>query len=285
MNPRIPPADIGGYYPKTYYTNETNTADAAKPTFRNNLKKALLAKHLGYPKTSTSSAANVLASTLGFLFLKTPPMRRQIKWARGGQVLDIGCGNGEMLDQYRMLGWNTSGVEPGSESAEIARKKGHSVITGLVEQVGLPSESFDAVTMWDALEHIPNPTEVLREVFRILRPNGTVYIHVPNYGSCYGRHWKDRWFMFTAPLHYYHYSSTTIQELLQRNGFEAIEVSIGLGELGWRQSMLAGRPRDTLKSRIMSSRPAIRIGNMIENILPGGHLTALARKPNPALVP
>jgi|LauGreDrversion4_2_1035121.scaffolds.fasta_scaffold169469_2 2-polyprenyl-3-methyl-5-hydroxy-6-metoxy-1,4-benzoquinol methylase len=282
MNPRIPPPRIGQFYPKTYYTNNDGGASLDQPSFRNRLKQTLQATHLGYPKPSPGGLPALVGSLLSKLLMKTPPMRRQINWVPNGRVLDVGCGNGEMLDQYRALGWQTTGVEPGHESAELAREKGHCVFTGLVEEANLPSESFDAITLWDALEHIPNPTQVTGEVYRLLRPNGKVYIHVPNYGSCYGQYWKDRWFMFTAPLHYYHYSSTTITELLQRNGFTSIDVSTGLGELGWRQSVLAGKPRDTLQSKILGSRPAIRIGNIIENVLPGGHLTAVARKPNSA---
>jgi ubiquinone/menaquinone biosynthesis C-methylase UbiE len=211
--------------------------------------------------------------------MKTPPMRRQIKWVPGGHVLDVGCGNGEMLDQYRALGWRTTGVEPGPESAELARSKGHSIITGLVEDLGLPAESFDAITLWDALEHIPNPQVVLRELYRILVPGGRIYIHVPNYGSTYARLWQDRWFMFTAPLHYFHYSAATLSTLLARTGFSEIDPSTGLGEVGWRQSLLSGVPKQALRRRLLNGRLAIKMATVIEQALPGGHLTVVAAKP------
>jgi 2-polyprenyl-3-methyl-5-hydroxy-6-metoxy-1,4-benzoquinol methylase len=279
MNPRIPPSEIGGYYPKTYYTNEGWDQNAGRPSFRNRLKKALLVTRLKYPGPAPTGLPSIAGALLGRVFMKTPPMRRQIEWVPGGHVLDVGCGNGEILDQYRALGWRTSGIEPGPESAELARSKGHSIITGFVEEAGLPAESFNAITLWDALEHIPNPEVVLREIFRLLVPGGRVYIHVPNYGSQYARLWQDRWFMFTAPLHYFHYSAATLSALLARNGFSKISTSTGLGEVGWRQSVLSGAPKNAIRRRLLNSRPAIKLGALIEQGLPGGHLTAAATKP------
>jgi 2-polyprenyl-3-methyl-5-hydroxy-6-metoxy-1,4-benzoquinol methylase len=279
MNPRIPPSEIGLFYPTTYYTTKKNTQQQKKETFRHRLKISLLAKHFGYPNIARKGLADTLSRLIPSLLLKTPPMRRQISWVPNGRVLDVGCGNGEMLDQYRALGWRTTGVEPGANSAELARNKGHTIITGLVEETGLAPESFDAITLWDALEHVPNPGHVVRELFRILAPSGKIYIHVPNYGSFYAKWWQDKWFMFTAPLHYYHYTSETISYLLDQNGFKNIRVSTGIGEVGWRQSVISGATNHSIKRRFLQGGLGQFFGNVIEQILPGGHLTAIASKP------
>lgn len=278
MNPRISPNEIGQFYPKTYYTNELAGSSSKKPTFRNKVKQVLLSTRLGYPQVPPNGIPKAVANVLGPVLMKTPPMRRQIHWVENGRVLDVGCGNGDVLDQYRALGWRTTGVEPGPESAQLARERGHSVITGLVEEIGLPSESFDAITLWDALEHIPNPAAVLSELYRLLAPQGKIYIHVPNYGSIYARLWQDRWFMFTAPLHYFHYSKATLKSLLERTGFSEIDISTGLGEVGWRQSLLSGAPENSLRRRLLSCSVVNRISNSVEQGLPDGHLTAVARK-------
>lgn len=279
MNPRIPPKRIGEFYPKQYYTNQCAVAPHNENTFRSRLKKTLQITQLGYPMPNPRGSPAVVGILMRKLLMKTPAMRRQIKRVPNGRVLDVGCGNGEMLDQYRALGWQTTGIEPGPESAQIARKKGHCVITGVAEEANLPLESFDAITLWDALEHIPNPDIVVQKLFKLLAPRGHIYIHVPNYGSIYAKFWRDRWFMFTAPLHYFHYSATTLTYLLTKNGFVSVTTATGLGEVGWRQSILSGIPNHAVRSRVLRSSFMNRISNLIEQGLPGGHLTAIARKP------
>jgi SAM-dependent methyltransferase len=279
MSPRILPSRIGAFYPQTYYTNESQGGLGDRPSFRNQLKQALLVSSFHYPRRPLPLLPRLAAWMLRPLWLKTPPIRRQIHWAPGGRVLDVGCGNGEMLDQYRAAGWTTVGVEPGPDSAALARAKGHLVVTGLLEDAGFEAASFEAITLWDALEHIPNPAQVMAEVFRLLKPGGRVYLHVPNYGSWYARHWQDRWFMFTAPLHYFHYTSATLTALLERAGLRVDQITTGLGEVGWHASArVAARPGSAWKA-VLESAPALKLAKIIEALLPGGHLTAIATKP------
>jgi len=193
-------------------------------------------------------------------------------------VLDIGCGNGQVLTEYRRLGWETYGLEIGPSAAEFAQQAGHEIFIGELPDANYPNDHFTAVTLWDTLEHICNPGEIMREIYRITQPGGRVYISVPNYGSWYGRTLKDKWFMFTAPLHYYHYTQATLTRLLTQSGFGDIRICYPLGDAGLRYT-LKGIWRDR---RILNKAPdTFFVKWLLEGIdllAPRGHLLAVAVK-------
>jgi 2-polyprenyl-3-methyl-5-hydroxy-6-metoxy-1,4-benzoquinol methylase len=88
---------------------------------------------------------------------------RRLLGLGSGHLLDIGCGPGFFLDVARAHGWQVSGVEISTSAAEYARHAvGLPVVTGSIESVALPRGSVDMVTMWDVLEHVPDPAGAFR---------------------------------------------------------------------------------------------------------------------------
>lgn len=100
----------------------------------------------------------------------------------GGKVLDIGCGVGNMLQQIRNLSiYNSSGIEISKDAAQRAQKNGLKVFQGNLSEARLESESFDAVFLLYVLEHVDNPLWILKEINRILKKDGLLFLAVPNY--------------------------------------------------------------------------------------------------------
>jgi 2-polyprenyl-3-methyl-5-hydroxy-6-metoxy-1,4-benzoquinol methylase len=278
MNPRIPPAEIGPFYPKSYYTNQAHRIDTAE--WKTQAMALLLRKEYGYPVTIPIGLSGRLAALLaGPVWIHLAWFRHNIANVPGGSVLDVGCGNGTMLTIYRRLGWSTSGTEVSPDSAAIARQSGHDVFLGELTEAKYPSGNFDAVTLWDALEHIHNPAETMAEAFRVCRPGGHVYVYVPNFGSEYARRYRDKWYMFTAPLHYYHYSSETLGRLLRQVGFETVDFKYPLGGVGIHPTLSAAT--DGLLNKLLRSGPLSMLLRFADRLMPRGHLLAVARKPGP----
>ena len=276
LNPRVSPDAIGALYPPSYYTNAA--AGGSGGAFGNALRDYVVHRLYRYPLDQTPSAAIKLAGGAGMPFFRRwSAMRKHVPFAGGGSLLDVGCGNGKLLARYKRYGWNTHGVEPSPSSAAIAQRGGHVIHPGDLFQAGLPADRFDAVTLWDALEHIHNPRATLAEIYRVLKPGGHVYLSVPNFGSGYARLLRDRWFMFTAPLHYYHYTRATLSALLDRCGYQAIDVSTPLGDagIGGTLRILAG---DGPAGRLLHSRVVRRLLAAADLIAPAGHLFASAEK-------
>jgi len=130
-----------------------------------------------------------------------------------GKLLDIGAGTGDFLALAKQYGWNITGVEPSEKAKSIALKKGVS----FVENTNLLDEnSFDLISMWHVLEHVPNLEEQIKELKRLLKPNGTILIAVPNFNSYDAKQYGTFWAAYDVPRHLWHFSKTAIRMLFEK---------------------------------------------------------------------
>ena len=129
-----------------------------------------------------------------------------------GQLLDIGAGTGDFLFVAKQNGWQTVGVEPSEKAKGIAIKKGISFVN---ETSSLADHSFDVITMWHVLEHVPDLDYQKQELKRLLKPNGTLIVAVPNFKSFDAKHYGKFWAAYDVPIHFWHFSKKAIEFLFQ----------------------------------------------------------------------
>jgi len=139
-----------------------------------------------------------------------------------GRLLDIGCSLGYFVEAANARGWRASGIEISPHAAAEARKLGLDVREGLLEGAAYADGSFDCVTMWDVLEHVPDPTRHMFEVARVLVDGGLVVIGTPNLGHVQFRLKRDRWRHLKPAEHIYYFRRSSIGRLLEKTGFEMI---------------------------------------------------------------
>ena len=129
-----------------------------------------------------------------------------------GTLLDIGAGTGDFLIQAKKQKWNIVGVEPNDQAKEQAKKKGILLET---TTSNLPSNNFDVITMWHVLEHVPDLSEQIKELKRLLKPNGHLVIAVPNFKSYDAQYYNSHWAAYDVPRHLWHFSRKAIEGLFQ----------------------------------------------------------------------
>lgn len=161
--------------------------------------------------------------------MKKQTFRRQFAAAsaglKPGKVLDVGCACGFFLEAATEAGWEAYGVELSSFAAELAREKfGARVHNGTLEEAGYPEGFFDAVTLFDLLEHVPAPGAFLGEVRRVLRPEGRLLLVLPNAASLSARLMGRHWSHYNAE-HLHYFTPLTVARLLSACGFEVEQVS------------------------------------------------------------
>lgn len=138
-----------------------------------------------------------------------------------GNLLDIGAGTGDFLQEAKNQNWNCTGIEPSDKAKGIAIQKGVSFAESLE---ALENHSFDVITMWHVLEHVPNLEKQIQELKRLLKPTGTILIAVPNYKSFDAQHYGKFWAAYDVPRHLWHFSKTSIEKLFAKENMQLIKI-------------------------------------------------------------
>lgn len=188
------------------------------------------------PQPSDSELAEIYSSTY---FLGEPAEVSQLKQAtarlyldqveeyrgkRGGKLLEVGSGSGDLLIEAQKRGFEVTGVEYSEHAVETSNQKlggiGQ-VLCGEVETVNLPSNSFDVCILSDVIEHARDPQAFLMAVHRLLKPDGTVFLATPSLDSysarLLGKHWMEY-----KPEHLFYFNQNNLQNLLFNTNFNRV---------------------------------------------------------------
>ncbi|MDQ5821937.1 MAG: methyltransferase domain-containing protein [Actinomycetota bacterium] len=149
-----------------------------------------------------------------------------------GRLLDVGCSIGLFLDVAHQRGFDGIGIEFGERALRHARGElGLEVLDVPLADAGFAPASFDVVTVLSVLEHTNDPRAMLREVARVLKPGGALYVIVPNLESLACRVLHEQAATFDGRNHLVYFSPTTLSDALGREGFEPVRVSTHVSSL------------------------------------------------------
>ncbi|TME54784.1 MAG: class I SAM-dependent methyltransferase [Chloroflexi bacterium] len=165
--------------------------------------------------------------------------------AHGTRLLDVGAGIGAFLAMAREQGWTVAGTEVSTSARNLARERyGLDLLFGQAEDLPLPSQAFDVVTLWHVLEHVPSPARLLRACAQALVPGGFLVVAVPNEDDAaffpnrvkrsilgaFGRHPAPRVryerLRPGSEIHLSHFTLPVLRRLLTTTGFDVRWVSI-----------------------------------------------------------
>ena len=130
-----------------------------------------------------------------------------------GQLLDIGCGTGDFLFAAKNNGWKVTGIEPNEKARNIANNKNNNSVFDNSQLNNLKENSFDVITLWHVLEHLPNLENDILIFKKLLKPSGSLIIAVPNYNSFDANYYKEFWAAYDVPRHLWHFSQNSIKSL------------------------------------------------------------------------
>lgn len=158
-----------------------------------------------------------------YQFVKSIALKRKLKLINSfqfseKQLLDVGCGTGDFLKIAKDNNWQISGVEPNPNARAIANKKTSNSVFDIEQLLKFKAHSFDVITLWHVLEHLPKLENHITVFESLLKPNGRLVIAVPNYKSLDALHYKKHWAAFDVPRHLWHFSQQSISMLVQQKG-------------------------------------------------------------------
>jgi 2-polyprenyl-3-methyl-5-hydroxy-6-metoxy-1,4-benzoquinol methylase len=134
-----------------------------------------------------------------------------------GALLDVGAGAGAFVHHMLKKGWKAQGVEPDSSAIERASHEYNIQLQPSSALFAFNPESFDAITMWHVLEHVHDLHEYVRQIKKLCKPGGKMFIAVPNYTSFDADHYRASWAAYDVPRHLYHFSPASMHELMRRH--------------------------------------------------------------------
>jgi SAM-dependent methyltransferase len=201
--------DFGALYDEAYYTGGSD---------------AVFADYVGQEAARRAQARRKLA-----LLRHLPP-----RIPRSGRLLDVGCAAGFFLAEARAH-YQVQGVELSAWSSAYARDRlGLPVVTGTLMDAALPAARFDVVTLWDVIEHVPDPVPLLAEAARVLKPGGRLVLTTGDWGSAYAQARGADWHLMTPPWHLSMFSRATLARAAERAGLRVVAArSEGVAGDGW----------------------------------------------------
>lgn len=137
-------------------------------------------------------------------------------------LLDIGAGTGDFVNHcIHSKKWNAIGIEPNKKARSLAKNKNISIVENYEI---LQEKTFDVITLWHVLEHIPDLESEIKIIHSLLKEDGILIIAVPNYKSWDAQHYKNFWAAYDVPRHLWHFSKTSISKIFNPKGFELLEI-------------------------------------------------------------
>jgi len=217
-NPQPTQESLATAYPEAYSPYQDGTRSPRPP--EGALRWALV-NILGYP---LGEPAGPVVQALRGPWARWRLTRRRnvgyLPYAGEGRLLDVGCGAGRYLARMAAAGWTAEGLDASPTAVRVCREAGLVCHQGTLPGANLEAASFDAVTLWAALEHVPSPLATLRAARDLLRPGGRVLASVPNIESLAARHFGDAWYGLDLPRHLTHFSPATLARHFEKAGLE-----------------------------------------------------------------
>ncbi|MEH6536864.1 MAG: class I SAM-dependent methyltransferase [Psychroserpens sp.] len=193
-------------------------------------------------------------------FIKSVALKRKLKLissfnSENKKLLDVGCGTGDFLKVAKDDNWTVSGIEPNKNARAIANQKTNNTVFDIDHLLKFEPHSFDVITLWHVLEHLPKLENHIAVFESLLKPNGRLLIAVPNFKSYDANHYKTFWAAYDVPRHLWHFSQESISRLVKPKNME-VEKTVPMTFDAYYVSLLS----EKYKNGIMNPLKAFWVG-------------------------
>ncbi len=144
-------------------------------------------------------------------------------YVKKGMVLDYGCGVGDFLN-YIKNDYEINGIEPNENAAKIASTKLGLLISNNTNLSNINDGKYDLITLWHVFEHVHELDMLSKELFRILKKEGTLIIAVPNYKSYDAEYYAEYWAAYDVPRHLWHFNRESLIKWWDKYEMKIIDI-------------------------------------------------------------
>lgn len=172
----------------------------------------------------TNSTKGVFNKLYQLVRKRTLRSKLNLLGKKKGQLLEIGCGTGELLSKCQEAGWITTGVEPNNDARNLAAENHSLNIQPSTDKLKIEAKSLDRIMLWHVLEHIPNLNETLEQLSLWLKEDGKLLVAVPNPNSWDAKHYKEEWAAYDVPRHLSHFTRHSLETLLSQHNLSIKQI-------------------------------------------------------------
>ena len=145
-----------------------------------------------------------------------------LEYKKPKSLLDVGCGVGVFLQNVKAIGWNARGIDMNPSAISYARSHGLDVCLGKIEEQKFDPGSFDAITLFQTIEHIEDPLKILKKIHSLLRKGGILVVTTPNEESLMAKVLGKFWFGYKNIEHLYFFNKQSLSAMQSKVGFRKI---------------------------------------------------------------
>lgn len=206
---------------------------------------------------------------------------------RSATLLDIGCGDGAYLKLAQNAGWNVRGIDFDPLAVAAARKLGLDVSQGGIESLEESRGAYDWITCSHVIEHVHHPADMLRQMFGLLRPGGTLWIQTPNLRSYGHKNYGADWRGLEPPRHLVIYTLPELRKQLEQVGFKTVAKTLpaisAMTVFASSETMRAGQGMLSSVTPCTLLKPRYQVPAILQSILVqrSEFITILATRPPP----
>jgi len=213
-----PSADeLSKHYPTDYYS----ISEAGNII---HLRKAFTLIQILYNYSKIRSDESIFFSLINLLFYPINSIFRGTNFVENGNFLDVGCGMGYFILIMKYLGMNPYGVEPAKFDEDLSKQYNLSITRSTLQQAKYKSDFFDTITLNHVLEHVNDPSEIMIELNRILKPGGHLIIATPISDSLAFRIFGKYWSQIDTPRHLFIFSTEVLKKYSEKYGFKVDKI-------------------------------------------------------------
>lgn len=233
-NPRPTAETISYYYPSHYMCHDVdgNWDTRWRARLRDRLERSVLRTFYNHPPRA--NLWTQLEALAGQFWIRRA--HRRVNWipfTGQGRLLDFGCGSAAFTRRMKHAGWDVEGLDVSpAAAAKVERETGIRVHVGTLPHDDLIPRSFDAITMWAALEHVHDPRAVIGAARELLAPGGIFVASVPNFGSWSAKNFGQYWQGLELPRHLTHFTPDSLRAMVAAEGL-CVRRVVQIARDGW----------------------------------------------------
>lgn len=191
-------------------TQDVPKADAIAPYYKSE-------NYISHTNTNKGLVNQLYRQVRKITLFEKKKLIQQLTGLSTGKLLDMGSGTGAFAGYMKHAGWQVTGLEPDEGARKVAYQEFGVVLSDTSSFYELAPAQFEVITLWHVLEHVHDLQLYMQQLKKLLKPQGKLFIAVPNYTSGDARYYGTHWAAYDVPRHLYHFSPAAMRSLLAKN--------------------------------------------------------------------